>query len=101
PHSLQHFLDRTFGVRELLCMMGAWHHIRVGPVLRPRLPDQTYSPSLRLNRESRLSRSERFLRALPLWCDLWDCGGPNTKPAQANMAEVSCLPPSAILRRSR
>ena len=34
PHSLQHLLDRTFGLRELLCIAGAQHHIRVGPVLR-------------------------------------------------------------------
>ena len=34
PHSLQHVLDRAFGLRELMCMVGAQHHIRVGPVLR-------------------------------------------------------------------
>ena len=34
PHSLQHLLDLTFGLRELLCIAGAQHHIRVGPVLR-------------------------------------------------------------------
>ena len=28
------FLDRAFGLRELLCIAGAQHHIRVGPVLR-------------------------------------------------------------------
>ena len=33
PHSLQHVLDRAFGLRELLCIAGAQHHIRVGPVL--------------------------------------------------------------------
>ena len=33
PHSLQHLLDLTFGLRELLCITGAQHHIRVGPVL--------------------------------------------------------------------
>ena len=32
PHSLQ-LLDRTFGLRELLCIAGAQHHIRVEPVL--------------------------------------------------------------------
>jgi hypothetical protein len=30
PHSLQHFLDLTFGLRELLCIPGAQRHIRVG-----------------------------------------------------------------------
>src|SRR5262245_6675035 len=34
PHSLQHLLDRAFGLRELLYIAGAQHHIRVGPVLR-------------------------------------------------------------------
>src|SRR6516165_4322521 len=34
PHSLQHVLDRAFGLRELMCIVGAQHHIRVGPVLR-------------------------------------------------------------------
>src|SRR5215831_3076030 len=34
PHSLQHVLDRAFCKRELLCIAGAQHHIRVGPVLR-------------------------------------------------------------------
>src|SRR5205807_6484647 len=34
PHPLQHVLDRAFGKRELLCIAGAQHHIRVGPVLR-------------------------------------------------------------------
>jgi hypothetical protein len=33
PHSLQHVLDRAFDLRELLCIAGAQHHIRVGPVL--------------------------------------------------------------------
>ena len=33
PHSLQHLLDLTFGLRELLCIAGAQHYIRVGPVL--------------------------------------------------------------------
>jgi hypothetical protein len=37
PHSLQHVLDRAFGKRELLCIAGAQHHIRVGPVLRKNL----------------------------------------------------------------
>jgi len=31
PHSLQHLLDRTFGMRELLYIAGAQHHIHVGP----------------------------------------------------------------------
>jgi hypothetical protein len=34
PHPLQHVLDRAFGKRELLCIAGAQHHIRVGPMLR-------------------------------------------------------------------
>jgi len=34
PHSLQHVLDRVFGLRELVCIAGAQHHIRVGPMLR-------------------------------------------------------------------
>ena len=34
PHSLQHALNRTFGLPELMCIVGAQHHIRVGPVLR-------------------------------------------------------------------
>jgi hypothetical protein len=33
PHSFQHLLDRAFGLRELLCIAGPQHHIRVGPVL--------------------------------------------------------------------
>jgi hypothetical protein len=33
PHSLQHLLDLAFGLRELRCIAGAQHHIRVGPVL--------------------------------------------------------------------
>jgi hypothetical protein len=33
PHSLQHVLDGASGKRELLCIAGAQHHIRVGPVL--------------------------------------------------------------------
>ena len=33
PHSLQHLLDRAFGLRDLLCIISAQHHIRVGPVL--------------------------------------------------------------------
>src|SRR5262249_40485018 len=33
PHSLQHLLDLAFGLRELLCIVGAQHHIRVGPLL--------------------------------------------------------------------
>ena len=33
PTSLQHLLDRTFGLRELMCIAGAQHHIRVRPVL--------------------------------------------------------------------
>jgi len=33
PHPLQHVLDRAFGKRELLCIAGAQHHIRVGPML--------------------------------------------------------------------
>jgi hypothetical protein len=32
PHSLQHFLDGAFGMRELLYIAGAQH--RVGPMLR-------------------------------------------------------------------
>ena len=34
PHSLQHILDRAFGLRELLCIAGAQHHMRIGAVLR-------------------------------------------------------------------
>ena len=34
PHSLQHVLDRAFCKRELLCIVGAQHHICVRPVLR-------------------------------------------------------------------
>ena len=42
PHSLQHLLDLTFGLRELLCIASAQHHIGVGPVTdssrsRPRI----------------------------------------------------------------
>ena len=33
PTSLQHLLDRTFGLRQLMCIAGAQHHIRVRPVL--------------------------------------------------------------------
>ena len=34
PHPLQHVLDRAFGLRELLYIAGAQHHIRVGPMPR-------------------------------------------------------------------
>jgi hypothetical protein len=33
PHSLQHVLNLAFRLREPLCIAGAQHHIRVGPVL--------------------------------------------------------------------
>ena len=33
PRSLQHLLDLAFSLRELLCIAGAQHYIRVGPVL--------------------------------------------------------------------
>jgi hypothetical protein len=34
PQSLQHVLDRAFGLRELLSITGAQHHIRFGPAVR-------------------------------------------------------------------
>jgi chromate reductase len=47
PHSLQHVLDRAFGLGKFLCIAGAQHHIRVGPVLKNGWPVNTLADSIR------------------------------------------------------
>ena len=47
PHSLQHVLDRAFCKRELLCILGAQHHIRCIPMSPSRASARSVSESMR------------------------------------------------------